>query len=131
MAAATSEFERFVVDTFDSEEAVMALLAVRSADEAVTPAQVREALVAQYGLDGSEERRVAEKRIELRLRDLAAAHLVEKGADGRFRFDKSDAQRVALVDRVAAEFASRRGELNRLLYSPAAVARRVAEAFKL
>jgi hypothetical protein len=124
------EFDSFIIDNFESEEAVMVMLVVRESDSGATPGEIQARLVAGYGADPSEQRRLAEKRIELRLRDLALSGLVERGADGRFRFDRSN-DKAGLIDRLAGVFASRRTELNRLIYSPAAAARRVAEAFRL
>jgi hypothetical protein len=76
------------------------------------------------------EQRLAEKRLELRLRDLEQHGLVRREGD-RYLYREDEAHR-ARVDEVNYLFQSRRQELSRLIYSTSAArARRLAEACKL
>jgi hypothetical protein len=124
------QFEQFIADSFDSEEAVMIVLALRKAERPLSAGEVLDELVRVFGLESSEERRLAEKRVELRMRDLAGRGLVHRENGSRFTYQPADAEVERLVDQTAAEFEARRSDLNRLIYGAASRARRLAEAFR-
>jgi hypothetical protein len=126
MIPTQQDLERFIASNFDSEEAVTIVLALRDVSRPLTIGELRD----QLEPGASEDRRVAEKRLELRLRDLSGK-LVLRDKDGRYRYAGQDSGVHELVGRIADEFANRRAELNRLIYSPASRARRLAEAFRL
>lgn len=130
MPSFDSRFEQFIADHFDSEEAVMIVLTLRKAARALTAGEVFDQLL-RYGVDLAEERRLAEKRVELRMRDLAGHGLVRRETGGRFVYATSEAATDELVDRLIVEFEQHRTDLNRLIYGSAARARRLAEAFRL
>lgn len=126
--AVSEEFERFIADNFDSEEAVIVTLALRESRSALTAGEVLTRVELSAG-QASEDRRLAEKRIELRLRDLVERGLI--AAEGNtYRYADDEAGRKAMMDRLMDAFTNRRGELNRIIYSSSARARRLAEAFR-
>jgi hypothetical protein len=123
-------FEDFVTESFDSEEAVMIVLVLRAAGEPLTTDGLLDRLEQSYRIERDEPRRLAEKRIELRLRDLAARGLVDARADATFRY-RAEGPLDTFVAKLADSFASDRAAVDRLIYSIAAKARRVAGAFRL
>lgn len=130
MVLAQHDFEQFVADNFDSEEAVMIVLALKG----VPPlgiGDLLDRLERHFGAMPTDQRRVDEKRIELRLRDLAARKLVEVGDDDKYRYRADEAGLGELMDQLSTEFTTRRRDLNRLIYATASRARRLAEAFRL
>jgi hypothetical protein len=129
MVATESELEQFVTESFDSDEGVMLVVTLRHA-QALTISQLYDRIAADFGVFGGEERRVAEKRLELRLRDLAGRGLVGDDGGGRYRYIGAGAV-DELVGRVETVFHQRPADLMRMIYSRSARARRLAEAFKL
>lgn len=129
MVGADLDLEQFVTESFDSDEAVMLVLTLRRS-QPLTLGQLYDRLAAEFGVPGGEERRVVEKRLELRLRDLTARHLVGDDGYGRYRYSADDAI-DELIARVETIFHQRPADLMRMIYSRSARARRLAEAFKL
>jgi hypothetical protein len=128
------DFERFIADYFDSEEAVMIALALREADgrgAALGTGELLERLEHELGVVPTDQRRVAEKRIELRLRDLVTRGLVRLAAEGQYQYAGAEAGLTQQMDRLHVEFTTRRTDLNRLIYATISRARRLAEAFRL
>lgn len=125
-------FEQFVAETFDSEESVAVVLAVRGAGTSLTPAEVLERIEHELQLPATvqAERPIAEKRIELRLRDLEARGIVTRAAD-RWSYAGVERGNDDDVARIAELFATSRRDVNRLIYSAASRARKLAEAFRL
>jgi hypothetical protein len=130
MAFTQHGFERFVADNFDSEETVMIVLALRGAPP-LGIGDLLDRLERHFGLLPTEQRRLDEKRIELRLRDLIARELVHLGADGKYRSRAEEAGLAEMIDRLSTEFTTSRRDLNRLIYATSSRARRLAEAFRL
>jgi hypothetical protein len=130
MAAPDVKLEQFVTENFDSDEAVMLVVTLRQSQQPLSLSELYDRLAAEFGILGDEERRVAEKRLELRLRDLAAHGLVGSDDAGRYRYT-GDAAVNELVTRVEAMLRQRPADLIRIIYSRSARARRLAEAFKL
>ncbi len=129
MAGVDAELERFVAENFDSDEAVMLVLTLRRA-ASFSLMELYDRLAADFGLFSGEDRRVAEKRLELRLRDLTARQLISATDGGRYRYSGDDAITL-LVNRLDEIFRQKPSELNRIIYSRTARARRLAEAFRL
>ncbi|HEX7829379.1 MAG TPA: hypothetical protein VF787_06965 [Thermoanaerobaculia bacterium] len=130
MSQPEKSFEQFIAESFDSEEAVMIVLVLRDSDVSLSAAHVAERLERDYGVAPEQSPRLGEKRVELRLRDLAARGLVDILADG-YRYRGDEAGVDAHVVHAAELLAARRSDLNRLIYSTSARARRLAEAFRL
>jgi hypothetical protein len=129
VAQSESSFEQFVSETFDAEEAVAVALALRAHSSPVSVTQLVEDLEQKMGFQFDEPRRLTEKRLELRLRDLATRQIVQRVGD-HFAY-RADRWTEGLMARVASEFETRRVELNRLIYSTTTKARRLAEAFRV
>jgi hypothetical protein len=125
------ELERFIGEHFDSEEAVTIVLALRRRRVALAAEEILEELERHFGLEVQLDRLIAAKRIELRLRDLIAKGLAERSAEGRFRYRGEEAGAEPMIARIAVELETRRATLNRIIYSAASRARRLAEAFRL
>jgi hypothetical protein len=130
MPDVSASLDHFVIDTFDSEEAVMIVLLMREARAALSAATVLDRLQETYEFSREEPRRLAEKRIELRLLDLVQRGLVQTSDRQMFEYGATGAK-DALVGKLAEAFAANRAGINRLIYSTSAKARRVAEAFRL
>jgi hypothetical protein len=130
LSAADPDYDRFVIDHFDSEEAVMIVLALRG-QPPLSPADIAETLEKTFHVGVGEDRRLTEKRVELRLRDLVSSELLERTADGTYRYRGDERGVDEFVERMDAQFTTRRSELNRLIYSSYSRARKLAEAFRL
>jgi len=130
MAHTDHDFAQFVADAFDSEESVMIMLVLRQAG-GLTAGEVLDRLERDFHVEQTDQRRLAEKRVELRLRDLVARGVVKHGHDNRFSDRTDEAGLTELADRLALEFETRRSQLNRMIYATASRARRLAEAFRL
>ncbi len=124
------DFETFVADTFDAEEAVMIVLALRDGAAPLTVAEILGALEQNFKFRPVEDRRVVEKRIEIRMRDLVERAIIRSAGDRKFAY-AADGETDGMVARVADLFASRPRELNQMIYSTHSRARRLAEAFRL
>lgn len=124
------DFETFVADTFDAEEAVMIVLALRDGAAPLTVTEILAALERSFKFRPVEDRRVVEKRIEIRMRDLVERAIIRSAADKKFEYAAAG-ETDAMVARVADLFHSRPRELNQLIYSTHSRARRLAEAFRL
>jgi hypothetical protein len=125
------ELERFIGEHFDSEEAVMIVLALRLRGAPLPVTEILQEMEQTFGAVIAVDRLIAAKRIELRLRDLTANGLAEHLEDGAFRYRGEEAGLEPDVARVALAFDARRAWLNRVIYSAASRARRLAEAFRL
>ncbi|HEX7808966.1 MAG TPA: hypothetical protein VF608_09580 [Thermoanaerobaculia bacterium] len=130
MSQPEKSFEQFIAESFDSEEAVMIVLVLRDSDVSLSAAHVAERLERDFGVAPEQSPRLGEKRVELRLRDLAARGLVDILADG-YRYRGDEAGVDAHVAHASELLTARRSDLNRLIYSTSARARRLAEAFRL
>jgi hypothetical protein len=124
-------YEQFVAETFDSEEAVMIVSVLRSASRALSPGEVLDGLESEYGVRQEEPLRLAEKRVELRMRDLTRSGVVEQIPGGDFRYRGHEAGLDDSVERTIRQLTNDRAALNRLIYSTSSRARRLAEAFRI
>lgn len=124
-----SPFEQFISETFDSEEGAAVALALRAYPAGIAMPHLVEYLEQNLGFRFDEPRRLTEKRLELRLRDLAARRIVRQ-SDRGFLYS-ADTSTERLMAELAVQFDTRRAELNRIIYSTTTKARRLAEAFRL
>lgn len=98
--------------------------------EALSPSQILEQLERRFRLEPEQPRRLAEKRVELRLRDLARFGLIQDAPGGAFRYAVREPDADGLVERAVGQLENDRASLNRLIYSSSSRARRLAEAFR-
>jgi hypothetical protein len=125
------EVEEFVAATFDSEESLMVALALHKDGGSMAVQSIVRDMTQALGYDrGSDPERLVIKRIELRLRDLVAKQLVAQEGHGMYRYTPATAAISARMDEVAALFTTARNELDRVIYSGASRALRLAEAFR-
>lgn len=128
------EVERFISDHFDSEESLLLVLALRSnPGRSWSVLDLLKYVNSAFGAGIESDDLLAQKRLELRLRDLESKDVVRRTRDLMpFSYTyAASPERDARIEAVGELFLRDKFAVNRVIYGVATRARVLADSFRL